>query len=50
MRTCLLPIDVDKKNESGSFEGVEEMGDILSIFKRIQQMPCFLLLVEICGK
>jgi len=50
MRTCLLPIDVEKKNESGSFEGVEKMCDMLSIFKRIKQMPYFLLLVKFWGK
>ena len=50
MRTCLLSIDVEKKNESGSFEGIEKMGDMLSIFKRIKQIPYCLLLVKFWGK
>ena len=34
MKTCFLSIDVEKKEENNSFEGVEKLYGILNVFKK----------------
>lgn len=34
MRTCFLTIDVEKREDDKSFEGVEKLDDILNVFKK----------------
>lgn len=34
MRTCFLSIDIEKKEENDSFEGVEQLDNMLDVFKK----------------
>jgi len=50
MRTCFLSIDVEKKEESGSFEGVEKLDNILEIFRKYKANATLFVTGEILGK
>jgi peptidoglycan/xylan/chitin deacetylase (PgdA/CDA1 family) len=34
MKTCFLSIDVEKREDDGSFEGIEKLDNILNVFKK----------------